>query len=93
VPGFGSSKTTRDSKGAFLLFTLATGFLLVGAIAGRSLVRPAQRDGLLLAILVTYTCMSLAFYGNPRIGLFCAPILIIYTSSMIRRLAPDPGAH
>jgi hypothetical protein len=25
--------------------------------------------------------MSLVFYGNPRIGLFCAPILIIYASS------------
>jgi hypothetical protein len=30
--------------------------------------------------------MSLVFYGNPRIGLFCAPILIVYASSVLASL-------
>jgi 4-amino-4-deoxy-L-arabinose transferase-like glycosyltransferase len=84
VPGFQSSQTTSGSRVASIALVLATGFLLVGAIAGRMLV-PVQRDGILLAVLVTYTVMSLAFYGNPRIGLFCSPVLIVYASSLARR--------
>jgi hypothetical protein len=83
-PGFQSSQTTSGSRMASVVLMLATGFLLVGAIAGRALV-PVQRDGILLAVLVTYTVMSLAFYGNPRIGLFCSPILIVYASSLAQR--------
>jgi 4-amino-4-deoxy-L-arabinose transferase-like glycosyltransferase len=82
VPGFQSSQTTGGSSIAFLVFNVSTGLVLVGAIIGRSLARPVQRDGILLAIPITYTVMSLAFYGNPRVGLFCAPILIIYSSAL-----------
>jgi 4-amino-4-deoxy-L-arabinose transferase-like glycosyltransferase len=85
IPGFHQSETTSGSRVASLVFSLSAGILLVGAITGRVMVRPAQRDGILLAVLVTYTLMSLVFYGNPRIGLFCAPILIVYASSWFAR--------
>lgn len=81
IPGLQKSETTSRSRIATLVFAVSSGLLIVAAIAGRVMVRPAQRDGILMAVLVTYTLMSLVFYGNPRIGLFCAPILIIYVSS------------
>jgi hypothetical protein len=62
---------------------LCFGVVVLAAIVGRLRVKPAERDGLLLAILATYTAMSLIFYGNPRIGLFCSPSLIVYASSII----------
>lgn len=86
IPGFQSSETTSSSKLAFLVLILVNAPLLLAAIAGRWLNQPKERDGLLLAVLVTYTVMSLAFYGNPRIGLFCSPILIVYAASWARRL-------
>jgi 4-amino-4-deoxy-L-arabinose transferase-like glycosyltransferase len=93
VPGLQKSETTSGSRVALLVFILSAGPLLAAAIAGRALVRPAQRDGILLAVPITYTLMSLAFYGNPRIGLFCAPVLIVYASSMLGRvLGFAPGA-
>jgi hypothetical protein len=85
IPGFQKSETTSASRLASLVFGLLAGVLIVGAMAGRVTVRPAQRDGILLSVLVTYTLMSLVFYGNPRIGLFCVPILIIYASSLLPR--------
>jgi 4-amino-4-deoxy-L-arabinose transferase-like glycosyltransferase len=86
IPGFQKSETTSGSRMASLTFALSSGVLIVSAIAGRVRVRPAQRDGMFLAVLVTYTAMSLVFYGNPRIGLFCAPILIVYASSLLASL-------
>jgi hypothetical protein len=86
VPGFQSSETTSSSKLAFVVLIFVTAPLLLGAIAGRWFNKPEERDGLLLAVLATYTVMSLAFYGNPRIGLFCSPILIVYAASWARRL-------
>jgi 4-amino-4-deoxy-L-arabinose transferase-like glycosyltransferase len=86
LPGFQSSETTTHSKLAAVLLAFSSGVVLIGAIAGRLLFKPAERDGLLLAVLATYTVMSLAFYGNPRIGLFCSPILIVYASASVRRL-------
>jgi len=83
VPGFQTSEATSRSKLAALLLPLSLGLLLLGAVAGRILVKPASRDGILLAVLATYTVMSLAFYGNPRIGLFCSPVLIIYCSAAV----------
>ncbi|HYP74533.1 MAG TPA: glycosyltransferase family 39 protein [Polyangiaceae bacterium] len=95
VPGFQTSEATSRSKLAAVILPLSLGLLLLGAIAGRLLVKPACRDGILLAVLATYTVMSLAFYGNPRIGLFCAPILIIYSGAaaswlLARRHAKGP---
>lgn len=85
IPGLQSSVTTSGSHtSAFVLF-LSFGALLVGAVAGRLTFRPTQRDGILLAVPLTYTFMSLVFYGNPRIGLFCAPILIVYASPLVAR--------
>jgi 4-amino-4-deoxy-L-arabinose transferase-like glycosyltransferase len=89
VPGFQSSETTTSSKLAGLILIAVTAPLLLAAIAGRIKNQPSERDGLLLAVLATYTVMSLAFYGNPRIGLFCSPILIIYASSWARRFDPS----
>ena len=83
IPGMQTSETTTASPTASLVLMVVFGPLILAAIAGRILVRPAQRDGLLLAVLATYTVMSLVFYGNPRIGLFCAPVLIVYASSLI----------
>jgi hypothetical protein len=82
IPGLQKSMTTSKSRLASLVFPLSSGLLLTGAIVGRLKVQPAQRDGILMAVLVTYTLMSLVFYGNPRIGLCCAPILIVYASSL-----------
>ena len=83
IPGFQDSETTRDSRLANLVLGLCFGVVVLAAIVGRLRVQPAERDGLLLAILATYTAMSLIFYGNPRIGLFCSPSLIVYASSII----------
>jgi len=87
IPGFQRAEFTSSSRVAFIVQACSLGFVLVGAIAGRLLVRPRQRDCLLLAVLGTYTVMSLVFYGNPRIGLFCAPILIVYAAALIGHLA------
>jgi len=83
LPGFQSSELTSSSRATFVLQAFSLGFVLLGAIAGRLLTQPRQRDGILLAVLGTYTFMSLVFYGNPRIGLFCAPVLIVYTSALL----------
>lgn len=87
VPGVQRAETLSSSRTALVTQTLSLGCILLGAISGRLLVTPRQRDGLLLAVLGTYTVMSLFFYGNPRIGLFCTPILIIYTSALLARVA------
>jgi len=89
VPGFQSSETTRSSKLASLVLIAVNLPLLLAALAGRVLNRPRARDGLLLAVLATYTLLSLAFYGNPRIGLFCSPILIVYAASWLNRFVRD----
>jgi 4-amino-4-deoxy-L-arabinose transferase-like glycosyltransferase len=81
LPGFQRAEVTSGSTLAFAAQALSLGFILVTGIAGRLICRPRQRDGVLLAVLGTYTVMSLVFYGNPRIGLFCAPILIVYSSA------------
>ena len=86
IPGFQTSETTSRSRVAKVVLALTAGLLLLGAIVGRLLIEPAQRDGILLAVLVTYTVMSLAFYGNPRIGLFCAPVLIVYAAACVAKL-------
>ena len=91
IPGFQKSETTSGSRMASLVFVVSAGLLLAGAIAGRLLVKPLQRDGILLAVLGTYTLMSLAFYGNPRIGLFCAPILLVYASAGLARIGGVNG--
>ncbi len=83
IPGLQKSETTSKSKGASILLILSFGFVMFGAIVGRTRFRPKVRDGLLLAVPVTYTLLSLVFYGNPRIGLFCAPVLIVYTSAWL----------
>ena len=90
VPGLQVSETTSGSKLALFVFNLSSGLLLLGAIGGRLLVRPARRDGILLAVPATYTLMSLAFYGNPRIGLFCSPVLIVYGASIVARVLGPP---
>jgi 4-amino-4-deoxy-L-arabinose transferase-like glycosyltransferase len=86
LPGVQQSETTSGSKIASLVQALSAGLLLGGAIGGRLRAGLRQRDGLLIAVLATYTIMSLAFYGNPRIGLFCAPILIVYCASLFGSL-------
>jgi hypothetical protein len=83
IPGLQKSETTSKSKGASLLLLLSFGLVMLGAIVGRSRFRPMVRDGLLLAVPITYAVLSLIFYGNPRIGLFCAPVLIVYTSAWL----------
>jgi hypothetical protein len=81
IPGLQTSETTKSKLAAGIL-AVSLGLLLVGAIAGRVLVRPEVRDGMLLSVLAVYTAMSLVFYGNPRIGLFCAPVLIVYAAGL-----------
>ena len=93
VPGFQTSETTSRSRVAALLLPVCLGLLLLGAIAGRALFKPAARDGILLCVLATYTVMSLAFYGNPRIGLFCAPVLIVYAAASAAWLLERYGSH
>jgi 4-amino-4-deoxy-L-arabinose transferase-like glycosyltransferase len=86
LPGFQRSELISGSRSAFALQALSLGFILLAGMAGRVFLRPRQRDGLLLAVLGTYTFMSLVFYGNPRIGAFCTPILIIYASALLASL-------
>jgi 4-amino-4-deoxy-L-arabinose transferase-like glycosyltransferase len=86
IPGLQSSETTSQSKLATIVLVMSYALLLLCAIAGRILVRPARRDGILLSVLVSYTVMSLVFYGNPRIGLFCAPILVVYTAGLLAQI-------
>jgi 4-amino-4-deoxy-L-arabinose transferase-like glycosyltransferase len=86
IPGLQSSETTSQSTLAAVVLVMSYALLLVFAIAGRILVKPARRDGILLSVLVTYTVMSLVFYGNPRIGLFCAPILVVYTAGLVAQI-------
>lgn len=88
IPGFQTSETTTRSKLAAVVLAVSLALLLLGAIVGRVLVKPARRDGILLSVLATYTIMSLAFYGNPRIGLFCAPVLIVYAAAWVARMLP-----
>jgi 4-amino-4-deoxy-L-arabinose transferase-like glycosyltransferase len=95
IPGLQKSETTSASRLASLVFILSSALLLISAIAGRLLHAPAERDGPLLAVLATYTLMSLAFYGYPRIGLFCAPVLIVFAATWLAallRLACAGGA-
>ena len=86
LPGFQKSETVSKSRLATIVFALSWGVIVVGGIIGRFINPPSQRDGILIEVLVTYTLMSLVFYGNPRIGLFCSPVLIIYISSMFGAL-------
>jgi 4-amino-4-deoxy-L-arabinose transferase-like glycosyltransferase len=86
IPGLQSSETTSQSQLAMVVLVMSSALLLLFAIAGRILVKPARRDGILLSVLVTYTVMSLVFYGNPRIGLFCAPILIVYAGALVAQI-------
>ena len=81
IPGLQRSETTERSPLAAAVLVIVSAILILAAVLGRALVRPAARDGILLGVLATYTAMSLIFYGNPRIGLFCAPILIVYGSA------------
>jgi hypothetical protein len=83
LPGFQKSQTTSDSRLVAALLATTFGLLLVAAVVGRMKIKPAFGDGTLVAILVTYTALSLVFYGNPRIGVYCAPVLIIYASSIL----------
>ena len=83
LPGFQKSQTTSDSRLVAALLAMTFGMLLIAAVIGRIKVKPAYGDGTLVAILFTYTALSLVFYGNPRIGLYCAPVLIIYASSIL----------
>jgi 4-amino-4-deoxy-L-arabinose transferase-like glycosyltransferase len=85
LPGFQSSQIVARSKLAAVVLAVSLALLLLAAIAGRVLVKPVRRDGILLSVLATYTVMSLAFYGNPRIGLFCAPVLIVYAAAGVAR--------
>ena len=93
IPGFQTSEMTSHSKVAALVLAVCSAMLLLSAIAGRLSVRPAQRDGILLSVLVTYTVMSLVFYGNPRIGLFCAPVLIVYAAAWVAQLLGADGTR
>ena len=86
VPGFQKSVTTSSSRGSAALLALSFGAIIAFAIMGRIKVRPRVRDGILLAVPATYTILSLIFYGNPRIGLFCAPVLIVYASGWLASL-------
>jgi 4-amino-4-deoxy-L-arabinose transferase-like glycosyltransferase len=87
IPGFQKSVTTSTSTLAAILLPLSYGLIILMGLIGRSLVRPRLRDGILLAVLITYTLLSLIIYGNPRIGLFCAPVLIIYSACCITRIS------
>lgn len=50
--------------------------------------RPAGGyDGLLPAVLIVYTIMSLVFYGNPRIGVFCVPVCAVYAAGLLAKIA------
>jgi hypothetical protein len=93
IPGFQKSETTSRSKLAAFAQGASLGLIIFGFVAGRLLVKPATRDGILLSVLAAYTIMSLIFYGNPRIGLICAPILIVYSAASVvlcvRWLFPD----
>ena len=81
IPGLQSSETTSRSRVASLVLPISLGLLMLSALAGRLLVKPDGRDGILLSVLAVYTGMSLVFYGNPRIGLFCAPVLLVYAAA------------
>lgn len=91
LPGFQNSETTSRSGLAAAVLAMAYAALLIGAIAGRLIFRPVQRDGVLLIVLATYMVMSLTFYGNPRIGLFCAPVLIVYAAACLAHILPKSG--
>jgi hypothetical protein len=82
IPGFQHSELMERSRLASLVLILASGIVTLAALLGRLLVKPGARDGLLLAVLGTYTALSLLIYGNPRIGLFCAPTLIVYSAAL-----------
>jgi 4-amino-4-deoxy-L-arabinose transferase-like glycosyltransferase len=86
IPGLQSSETTSQSNLAAVVLTISYALLLICAIAGRVLMKPARRDGILLSVLVTYTVMSLVFFGGPRYGLVCAPILIVYAAALVARI-------
>jgi len=93
IPGLQSSETIAQSKVAAVVLVTSYALLLLCAIAGRILVKPARRDGILLSVLATYTVMSLVFYGNPRIGLFCAPILVVYAAALVAQILGAAGAR
>lgn len=90
VPGMQRSGVTDESSRAALVLTLSYGALSLLALAGvLTARRPRAPDGLMLGVLVVYTVVSLAFYGNPRLGLVCAPILIVYGAAFVARHLPD----
>ena len=89
IPGFQTSETTSRSKLADVVLAVSLALVLLGAIAGRVLVRPARRDGILLSVLVTYTVMSLVFFGGPRYNLICAPVLIVYAAAWAAKKLPE----
>lgn len=39
------------------------------------------------AVLIVYTIMSLAFYGNPRVGVFCVPVCSVYAAGLLAKIA------
>jgi 4-amino-4-deoxy-L-arabinose transferase-like glycosyltransferase len=81
IPGLQRSEVLSASRLASAVLLLSHGLVLLAAVIGRWRVRPRLDDGPLLGVLIVYTVMSLIFYGNPRIGLFCAPVLIVYAAS------------
>ena len=58
IPGLQSSERTSQSRLAALVLVVSYALLLLCAIAGRVLVKPARRDGIPLSVPVTYTVMS-----------------------------------
>src|SRR5262249_51232027 len=93
LPGYQASEVISRSKLSAAVQAVSLAVLLLGAIAGRMLVKPAHRDGILLSVLATYTVMSLAFYGNPRIGVICAPVLIVYATAGVAQLLGAVGTR
>jgi 4-amino-4-deoxy-L-arabinose transferase-like glycosyltransferase len=86
IPGLQISMTTSGSKLAAAVLAISYALLLLCAIAGRVLVKPKRRDGILLSVLVIYTVMSLVFFGGPRYGLLCAPILVVYAAALVTKI-------
>jgi hypothetical protein len=86
IPGMQRAMTISQSTLAATVLVICYAFLLLCAIAGRVLVKPARRDGILLSVLVTYTVMSLIFFGGPRYALTCAPILVVYAAGLLAQI-------
>ena len=92
VPGMQISTVTSQNQSLAIVNGMSFGFVAVVGLLGVFWARPRQlRDGLLRAVLIVYTLMSLVYYGNPRLGIHCVPILIVYSSGMIVWLAETRG--